>query len=149
MYAERIYYNTPVTERTSTGKNSHPKHTERIDIINQRREHRIVRNRIRRQQEMRQHFLLFLITFCLIITCSFTLSTFRSNAKNEPVTSYKCYKSIAVSNKDTLWSIATEYMDEEHYTSITDYIAEIKNTNAMSGDAIHYGEYLIIPYYAP
>lgn len=98
---------------------------------------------------MRQHFLLFLITFCLIITCSFTLSAFRSDAKNEPDTSYKCYKSIAVSNNATLWSIAAAYMDEEHYASITDYIAEIKNTNAMTGDAIHYGEYLIIPYYAP
>ena len=97
---------------------------------NQRREQRILRNRIRRQQEIRRHFLLFLMTLCLIIACSFTLNTFRSNAKNE------------------LWSIAAEYMDEEHYESITDYIDEIKSMNSLAGDSIHYGEYLIVPYYA-
>ena len=88
------------------------------------------------------------MTVCLIITCSISLSAFRSNAKDGSMeTSYKYYKSIAVSNHDTLWSIAEEYMDQEHYNSITDYIEEVKNMNALMNDTIHYGQYLIIPYY--
>ena len=50
-------------------------------------------------------------------------------------------------NDDTLWSIAEEYMDEEHYDSITDYLEEVKRMNSLTNDTIHYGEYLIIPYF--
>lgn len=112
-----------------------------------RSESRIVRNRIRRQQEMKKNFMLLTMTVCLIIVCSFSLSTFRANAKSKAETSYKYYKSISVSNNDTLWSIAEKYMDEEHYDSIADYISEIKCMNSLSGNSIHYGEYIIIPYY--
>lgn len=115
--------------------------------VDRRSEQRIVRNRHRRQQEMRKNFYLFLMTVCLILACSFTLSVFRSNAKNNPSLSDKCYKSIVISNNDTLWSIAGQYMDSEHYDSITDYIEEVKRMNSLSGDSIRYGEYLIVPYY--
>ncbi len=113
----------------------------------QRSEQRIIQNRIRRQQEMKRHLQMFLITICLITVCSFTLSAFRSNAKNGLSTSVKYYRSIAISNHDTLWSIAEQYMDAEHYDSIQDYIDEVRQMNSLTGDAIHYGEYLVIPYY--
>ena len=105
-----------------------------------RSESRIVRNRIRRQQEMKKNFMLLSMTICLIIVCSFTLSTFRANAKSKAAASYKYYKSIVVSNNDTLWSIAEKYMNEDHYASLTDYINEIKSINSLSGDSICYGE---------
>lgn len=119
----------------------------RMRAEDRRSEDRIARNRIRRQQELKNNFLALIITICLITACSFTVSAFRSNAKTEPPVSYKYYKSIAVSNKDTLWSLAEQYMDEDHYDSITDYIDEVRNINSLAGDVIHYGEYLIIPYY--
>ena len=87
------------------------------------------------------------MTVCLIVTCSVALSSFRSNAKADAVPSYKYYKSIVVSNNDTLWSIAEEYMDGEHYTSINDYINEVKTMNSLSGDSIQYGRHLVVPYY--
>ncbi len=113
-----------------------------------RSERRICRNRVRRQREMMKNFLILAMTVCLIVTCSVVLSGFRSNAKDDSTeTSYKYYKSIVVSGDDTLWSIAEEHMDVEHYDSINDYINEVKAMNSLSDDAIHYGTHLIIPYY--
>ena len=126
--------------------NKKNKNHMRIEDI--RSERRILKNRIRRQREMKKNFLIVAMTICLIVIGSVSLSGFRSNAKNDSVdVSYKYYKSITVSNDDTLWSIATEYMDDEHYESINDYINEVKNMNAMTDDMIQYGEHLIIPYY--
>ena len=113
-----------------------------------RSERRILKNKIRRQREMKKNFLILFMTVCLIVTCSISLSGFRSNAKdNSTKVSYKYYKSIAVTSHDTLWSIAEEYMDEEHYNSINDYIEEVKSMNSLANDTIHYGQYLIVPYY--
>jgi nucleoid-associated protein YgaU len=113
-----------------------------------RSERRIRKNRIRRQREMRKNILMFLMTICLIVTCSISLNGFRSNAKDDSVkTSYKYYKSITVERNDTLWSIAEEYNDKEHYDSIKDYIKEVMRINSMSDEEIHYGDSLIIPYY--
>ncbi len=113
-----------------------------------RSERRICRNRVRRQREMMKNFLILAMTICLIVTCSVVLSGFRSNAKDDSTeTSYKYYKSIVVSGDDTLWSIAEEHMDVDHYDSINDYINEVKAMNSLSDDAIHYGTHLIIPYY--
>ena len=118
----------------------------RIEDI--RSERRILKNRIRRQQEMKKNFLIFLMTLCLVVFGSVSLNGFRSAAKNDFVeASYKYYKSIMVASDDTLWSIAAKYMDEDHYESIQDYINEVKNMNSMTDDVIHYGEHLIVPYY--
>lgn len=115
---------------------------------NVRSERRIVRNRIRRKREMRKNFLIFAVTVCLIAGCSVTLSGFRSNAKSDSAPAvYKYYKSITVAGGDTLWSIAEDYMDTGYYDSVNDYIAEVKNMNALTDDEICYGEHLVIPYY--
>ena len=120
----------------------------RMRVEDVRSERRILKNKIRRQREMKKNFLILVMTVCLIVTCSISLSGFRSNAKDESTeVSYKYYKSIAVTGYDTLWSIAEKYIDEEHYDSITDYIEEVKSMNSLTNDTIHYGEYLIIPYY--
>ena len=113
-----------------------------------RSERRIRNNRIRRQREMRKNFLLVFMTLCLIVTCSISLNTINASAIDDSVKpAYKYYKSIYIENRDTLWSIATQYMDDEHYSSTGDYINEVKQLNSLSGDEIHYGEYLIVPYY--
>ena len=125
--------------------NNSMRHMRTEDI---RSEKRILKNRIRRQREMRKNLLLLIMTVCLIVTCSLSLNGFRSNAKDDSTeTSYKYYKSISVANNDTLWSIAERYMDEEHYASVSDYIAEVMRINGLTDDTILYGEYLIVPYY--
>lgn len=116
---------------------------------NYRSEQRIRNNRIRRRMELRQKFLISILTICLVITFSIGINGFLSNAKDHssPV-SYKYYTSITVSSEDTLWSIAEKYMDLEHYSSANDYIQEVKKMNHLQNGIITYGEHLIVPYYA-
>lgn len=114
-----------------------------------RSERRIRNNRIRRRREMRKNFLLFVMTLCLIVTTSVAVSSFRSNAKNDTEKeTVKYYKSIVISDSDTLWSIAEEYMDDEHYESVSDYIREVMRINSLTNDAIYADAHLIVPYYA-
>lgn len=121
------------------------RHRREQDI---RSERRIRNNRIRRRREMRKNFLLFVMTFCLIITTSIAVSSFRSNAKNDASReTYKYYKSIVVSDSDTLWSIAEEYMDNEHYGSVPEYIRDVMRINSLTSDAIYADAHLIVPYY--
>ena len=113
-----------------------------------RSERRIRNNRIRRRREMRKNFLLFVMTLCLIITTSIAVGSFRSNAKNDAAKeTYKYYKSIVVSDSDTLWSIAEEYMDDEHYESVSEYIRDVMRINSLKNDAIYADAHLIVPYY--
>lgn len=101
-------------------------------MSNRRSERRIKNNRIRRQKEMRKNFLLVIMTVCLVITFSISMNSFLSNAKDDSSqTSYKYYKSITIENSDSLWSIALEYMDAEHYDSVNDYIDEVKEMNHL------------------
>lgn len=140
-------------------------------------ERRIRNNRIRRRREMRNHFILFAMTLCLIAICSIAVGSFYaqgctmyitaskhntpravnmrknfspsvSGAKDkEKSLSCKYYKSITVSDRDTLWSIAKTYMDEEHYDSIPEYIREVMQINTLTSDTIYADTHLIIPYY--
>lgn len=114
-----------------------------------RSERRIRNNRIRRRREMRKNFLLLVMTVCLIVTTSIAVSSFRSNAKNDPSQEdSKYYKSIVVSDSDTLWSIAETYRDGTHYESVQEYIREVKQINSLTNDAIYADAHLIVPYYA-
>lgn len=96
---------------------------------------------------MRKNILIIIMTFSLIITASLSMNGFLSKASGKDGTSYKYYKSITIENGDTLWSIAQEYMDAEHYDSINEYINEIRRMNALNNDDITYGRHLIVPYY--
>lgn len=121
----------------------------RTNIQDIRSERRIRNNRIRRRREMRKNFLLFVLTFCLIVTTSIVISSFRSNAKTDPAKeTCRYYKSITVSECDTLWSIAKTYMDETHYDSVQDYIDDVMHINNLRNDAIYADAHLIVPYYA-
>lgn len=118
-------------------------------MSNERSERRIKNNKIRRQKEMRKNFLMLVMTVCLVITFSISMNGFLSNAKDDSIeTSYKYYKSITIENGDTLWSIAEEYMDAEHYDSVNDYIEEVRQMNTLVNDNITYGQSLIVPYYS-
>ncbi len=110
-------------------------------------ERRIRNNRIRRKRELRKNFLLFGITLCLTIVCSVAVNSFCSSAKNNAGDiSCKYYKSITVSDSDTLWSIAEEYMDTEQYGSISEYIREVMQINSLTSDTIYADRHLIVPY---
>jgi LysM repeat protein len=84
-----------------------------------------------------------------VVLCVFAISISTQASGLERTAQYKYYKSIEVSKGDTLWSIAAENFDTEHYKNIQEYVKEIKEMNAMKSDHIMSGSCLIIPYYAP
>lgn len=89
-------------------------------------------------------YLLMAIAIMVTVICAFAMT---SNAKQDH-NMYKYYTSVQVEDGDSLWSIAKEYSDVDSYASYTDYIDEVKQINHISGDDIHAGEYLTIPYYS-
>ncbi len=85
--------------------------------------------------------ILFII---LLATAGFAARTVTAQDNKERI---KLVTSIEIEKGDSLWSIASEYMSEE-YDSINDYIEEIKDSNGISSDEIHSGNFIIVPYYA-
>ena len=136
-------------------------------------ERRIWNNKIRRQKERKQHFLIVIFTFCLVIGLSFSASVFLSyaNAENENAGNratrnenignesrkeervgnergtFKYYKSVIIEKGDTLWSIALQNIESDA-DDVHAYIKEVKKMNGLRDDTITAGMYLIIPCYS-
>jgi cell division protein YceG involved in septum cleavage len=85
-----------------------------------------------------------LVITVIIFSASFAARTVTAQGSAERV---KLVTSVEIKAGDTLWGIASEYMSDE-YSSVNDYIREIKECNGMSSDEIHSGNYIIVPYYA-
>lgn len=54
--------------------------------------------------------------------------------------------SVQIEEGDSLWSLATQYYTEE-YSSVANYINEIKRMNGLSTDTLYAGSYILIPQY--
>ena len=74
------------------------------------------------------------------------LSSHNAAQAEEAADSVKRYASVSIQPGDSLWSIASIYADG-HYSTIQDYIDEVKFINNMTDDTIYAYEYLLIPYY--
>ena len=59
----------------------------------------------------------------------------------------KYFTNVTVEEGDTLWDLASEYMDENHYESIYEYIDELKHMNNMTSEDIFAGQNLVVTYY--
>lgn len=70
----------------------------------------------------------------------------RTAAAGDNASSY-CITSVQIQAGDTLWSLAKEYYSDE-FSSITNYIEEIKRMNGLSSDKLYAGNYILIPQYA-
>lgn len=88
-------------------------------------------------------FILTVIASVFIIL----VSTGNKIQAEESDTACKQYRSVLINPGDSLWSIASEYMDG-HYSSIQQYIDELKYINHLSSDTIYSDKYLLVPYYA-
>lgn len=60
----------------------------------------------------------------------------------------KYFVCIDIDEGDTLWSIADMYISEE-YSSVDEYVEELKELNQLTSDKIYSGATLVVPYYAP
>lgn len=106
-------------------------------------------NRQKRKRQVRRHRLALILSLFMIITVSFLLISFSTEANDmahQP--SYKYYKSVEIAKGDTLWSIASDNFDSAHYRDINEYVSEVKKLNTLSSDEIVAGRYVIVPYYA-
>ncbi|MGN0374386.1 MAG: LysM peptidoglycan-binding domain-containing protein [Butyrivibrio sp.] len=59
----------------------------------------------------------------------------------------KYFTNITVEKGDTLWNIAEKYNDEDHYSSIYDYMNELRKMNNLTSDELYAGQSLVITYY--
>lgn len=104
----------------------------------------------RRRQVYMKKLLLVLTAVIFVIGLSISVGGNLVDAHEDNheslVITKKYYKSIEISEGDSLWKIAEEYMSEE-YGSIHEYIDEIKEMNNLLTDDIHDGQYLTIAYY--
>ena len=112
------------------------------------REFKTYKRKIRRERELRNKFLLVILTLLLILCGVLFYHSIQSQA-NDGIDdiSFKYFSSIMVNYGDSLWSIAEEYSDE-HYKSKSDYIAEVVQINHLSNEEIIAGQHIIIPYYS-
>ncbi len=108
------------------------------------RKSRVAAARRRRMKKIR--IISFIVIFIAVLTIIIFSNVVRAEPNHVPDSSVKGYTYITVSDNDTLWGIACEYADE-HYSSVYQYIREVKTLNGLTGDAIYSGSKLIIPVY--
>lgn len=108
------------------------------------RKSRVAAARRRRMKKIR--IISFIVIFITVLTIIIFSNVVCAEPNHVPDSSVKGYTYITVSDNDTLWGIACEYADE-HYSSVYQYIREVKTLNGLTGDAIYSGYKLIIPVY--
>lgn len=112
------------------------------------RNHRSIRNRIRRKRQLRNRLVMCFLTILLVVAFSSFFFGFGAKAQeNNEEKAYKYYKSITIEVGDTLWHYAKQYGDERYYDDCNDYIREVKRINSLRNDQITAGAHLILPYY--
>lgn len=85
------------------------------------------------------------VTLCMVVICAAFCGTIKANANS----GYKYYTDIIVEPGDSLWTLAEEYVDYDHYKDINCYIREVRNINHLSEDSgLSAGQMLIVPYYS-
>ncbi|MGF0017171.1 LysM peptidoglycan-binding domain-containing protein [Sporofaciens sp. SGI.106] len=102
----------------------------------------------RREAIVIRHSFIAILSFTFILIMALFVSTSfveASDHTTESSSSCVLYKSIQLESGDTLWSIAEEYMPDG-FSSIWDYIEELKDINGLKSDEIHEGRYLTVVY---
>lgn len=88
------------------------------------------------------------LTACFFVCMLFAgINLLSSQAEEQRSNPYhKYYTSIQVKEGDSLWSIAENYKKHSG-KSTSEYVAELKHMNSLTGDTIHAGNYLTVYYY--
>lgn len=104
---------------------------------------------LQEQRSRQRKIFIFCITLAAVFVLGVGFGTLLARAE-EPGTEsvHKYYTNICIQKGDTLWDIAQEYMDHEHYKNRGEYIREVMRINHMATDRLTAGEKLIVPYYA-
>ncbi len=100
---------------------------------------------ILRYDSIRQLFSIIFVIFLFFSAGYHMASPVMDKVKAEEQNTKIGFKSISVSYKDTLWSIAKENYPEGYHGSLNDYIREIKRCNSLVSDCIYAGSSIVIP----
>lgn len=86
----------------------------------------------------------------VVLFVSFILGSVIVKAGNDKATANErmYFTSIVVNEGDTLWNIASEHVDYNHYSSVYEYMNEIIELNHIESSEIFAGKKLLITYYA-
>ncbi len=110
---------------------------------------RRLRNRRRRQRQLKRNLTLGIVTCILIASLSIAFGSILVHAQSrDAATLYKYYTSVEVQSGETLWSIAQAKLDSVHYADAQTYIREVMEINHLADEKIVTGQYLIVPYYS-
>lgn len=110
---------------------------------------RRIRNKKRRQRQLKRNITVGIIVCILVVALSVAFGSILVHAQSEDIAPvYKYYASIEVQYGETLWSIAQKNLDNEHYADTQTYIKEVLRINHLTDEQIVAGQYLIIPYYS-
>ena len=104
----------------------------------------------KRELALIRKLVLAVASICIITVLTVMVSAIKSKAVSETADPDSCkyYTSIEISKGDSIWSLASEYIDS-HYESKEAYIDEVIQINSLSdADDIVAGEYIIMPYYS-
>lgn len=114
----------------------------------QRTGHGMKRRCGRRTLSLQKAGITVFLIFLAVLALSMVFVVRRVNARAESENSFKYYKSIQVEKGDTLWDLAERQTAGGSAQATADYIQEVRDLNHLDGSEIHYGEYLVIPYYS-
>ncbi len=93
---------------------------------------------------------LFIVLFILALIFFLTRSMITAKAVSPEEVSagvqQKYYMSYEVQDGDTLWDLAGEYNDFSVQDS-SSYIEEVRSMNHITGESIHAGEFIVLPYF--
>lgn len=102
-----------------------------------RKAHRV--HAARKQRERRRTALILLVTLISIFIIGVGFGTMLAKAQEpEKSTSEKYYRSICVEKGDTLWDIASEYMDSVYYASHAEYMKDDQRDQPYFSDRSDY-----------
>ncbi len=105
----------------------------------------------RRQKAEIPYIFLGKVTFLLLFMAAlflfvlFVMPERSAAAGNVSASTYQII-SVEIEEGDSLWSIATEHYTAE-FSSVREFVAEIKRMNSLSSDTLYTGGYLVIPQY--
>lgn len=100
----------------------------------------------------RSHRMLFMAALLTVIFMAFLFAGVivrgqGQSAEDSPAQNIY-YTNITVEKGDTLWNIAEEYMDYEHFDSIYEYMDCLTELNGFTSENLYAGERIMVVYYA-
>ena len=112
------------------------------------RELRNYRRMLRLERERRQKLIKVGVTFMAIFSV-ILICVVSGSMKTQANNGFKYYTSVTVEQGETLWNIADDFMDYDHYVNKNAYIAEVESINHLdSEEMLLTGQMLIVPYYS-